>query len=81
MAQQRTSSPYSFFGLGQQTFKGTIENRSMGGIRTYSDSIHVNLRNPASYGNLRLTTYTVGAVHTETWLKQIQQKKLTTIQL
>ncbi|PQJ31905.1 hypothetical protein BST92_08180 [Nonlabens arenilitoris] len=67
MAQQRTSSPYSFFGLGQQTFKGTIENRSMGGIRTYSDSIHVNLRNPASYGNLRLTTYTVGAVHTETW--------------
>lgn len=67
LAQQRTSSPYSFFGLGQQTFKGTIENRSMGGLRTYSDSIHINLRNPASYGNLRLTTYTVGAVHTETW--------------
>lgn len=66
-AQQRTSSPYSFFGLGQQTFKGTVENRSMGGIRTYSDSIHVNLRNPAAYGNLRLTTYTVGAAHTETW--------------
>jgi len=65
-AQQRTSSPYSFFGLGQQTFKGTVENRAMGSIRTYSDSIHVNLRNPASYGNLRLTTYAVGATHTQT---------------
>lgn len=67
MSQQRTSSPYSFFGLGQQTFKGTVENRAMGSIRTYSDSIHVNLRNPASYGNLRLTTYSVGATHTENW--------------
>ncbi|MGB5980812.1 MAG: hypothetical protein WBG46_01585 [Nonlabens sp.] len=66
-SQSRTSSPYSFFGLGQQTFRGTIENRAMGGLSTYLDSIHVNLRNPASYGKLRLTTYTVGAVHTETW--------------
>lgn len=66
MAQQRTSSPYSFFGLGQQTFKGTVENRAMGSLRTYSDSIHVNLRNPAAYGNLRLTTYSIGATHTET---------------
>ena len=75
LAQQRTSSPYSFFGLGQQTFKGTIENRSMGGIRVYSDSIHVNLRNPASYGNLRLTTYTVGAVHTETWAETAAEQE------
>ncbi len=67
IAQQRTSSPYSFFGLGQQTFKGTIENRAMGSIRTYSDSIHINLRNPAAYGNLRLTTYAIGATHTENW--------------
>ncbi|MGJ8683446.1 MAG: hypothetical protein ACSHWW_02400 [Nonlabens sp.] len=75
IAQQRTSSPYSFFGLGQQTFKGTIENRSMGGIRTYSDSIHLNLLNPAAYGNLRLTTYTVGAVHTETWAETATEKE------
>jgi long-subunit fatty acid transport protein len=66
-AQSRTSSPYSFFGLGQQTFKGTIENRSMGGMLTYADSIHVNLRNPAAYGNLRVTTYSLGAVHTKTY--------------
>lgn len=66
-AQSRTSSPYSFFGIGQQTFRGTIENRSMGGLRTHLDSIHINLRNPAGYGRLKLTTFTVGSVHTETW--------------
>lgn len=74
IAQQRTSSPYSFFGLGQQTFKGTIENRAMGSLRTYSDSIHINLRNPAAYGNLRLTTYAVGATHTETWATDGDQR-------
>jgi long-subunit fatty acid transport protein len=67
LAQSRTSSPYSFFGLGQQTFNGTIENRSMGGMRTFVDSVHINLRNPAAYGNLRVTTYAIGAVHSKTW--------------
>jgi long-subunit fatty acid transport protein len=66
-AQSRTSSPYSFFGLGQQTFKGTIENRSMGSMLTYVDSVHINLRNPAAYANLRVTTYSLGAVHSKTW--------------
>jgi hypothetical protein len=59
-AQERTSSPYSFYGLGLNTFKGTVENRSMGGLSIFSDSIHVNLQNPAALGRLRLTTYTVG---------------------
>jgi hypothetical protein len=48
-AQQGTASPYSFYGLGTLKFKGTVENRSMGGISVYLDSIHVNLRNPAAY--------------------------------
>ncbi len=60
-AQERTSSPYSYYGIGLTNFKGTVENQSMGGLRIFSDSIHVNLRNPASYGKLKLTTYTVGA--------------------
>jgi long-subunit fatty acid transport protein len=67
LSQSRTSSPYSFFGIGQQTFRGTVENRSMGGMRTHLDSIHINLRNPAAYGKLRLTTFSIGGVHTETW--------------
>lgn len=60
-AQERTSSPYSFYGLGLNTFGGTVENKTMGGLSIFSDSIHVNLQNPAAYGRLRLTTYTVGA--------------------
>ncbi|WP_029037771.1 outer membrane beta-barrel protein [Salinimicrobium xinjiangense] len=60
-AQERTSSPYSFYGLGLNTFGGTVENKSMGGLSIFSDSIHVNLQNPAAYGRLRLTTYTIGA--------------------
>lgn len=48
-AQEGTASPYSFYGIGSLKFKGTVENRSMGGIGVYLDSIHVNLRNPAAY--------------------------------
>jgi len=77
-AQEGTLSPYSFFGIGTLKFKGTAENRAMGGISVYSDSIHVNLRNPASYGgeNLKLynqeqrpVIFTVGASHSEVTLK------------
>jgi len=48
-AQEGTASPYSFYGIGSLKFKGTVENRSMGGLSIYNDSIHVNLRNPAGY--------------------------------
>ena len=47
--QQGTASPYSFYGIGSLKFKGTVENRSMGGMGVYLDSVHFNLRNPASY--------------------------------
>ena len=52
--QEGTASPYSFYGIGSQKFKGTVENRSMGGLSIYNDSIHINLRNPASYGGNNL---------------------------
>lgn len=57
IAQESTSSPYSFYGLGSLKFKGTVENRSMGGISVYTDSIHINLRNPASYTGTNLAFY------------------------
>lgn len=60
-AQERTSSPYSFYGVGLNTFRGTVENKAMGGLSFFSDSIHLNLRNPAAHGRLKLTTYTLGA--------------------
>jgi len=68
-AQEGTSSPYSFYGIGLTKFKGTVENQSMGGLRLFSDSIHLNLRNPAGYGKLKLTTYTVGGSHQSTQIK------------
>ncbi|MFD2552690.1 hypothetical protein ACFSQP_12790 [Bizionia sediminis] len=56
-AQDGTASPYSFYGIGSLKFKGTVENRSMGGIGVYTDSIHLNLRNPAAYGMHNLAVY------------------------
>jgi hypothetical protein len=61
IGQEGTFSPYSFFGVGNNTFRGTAENRSMAGLSIFSDSIHVNLQNPAAYADLRLTTFTIGA--------------------
>jgi len=53
-AQQGTVSPYSIFGIGDLRSNGTVENQMMGGIAVYADSIHLNLRNPAAYGQLGL---------------------------
>lgn len=68
-AQEGSSSPYSYYGIGLTKFRGTVENQSMGGISVFSDSIHINLQNPASYGKLQLTTYTVGGSLTGTNLE------------
>ena len=77
-AQQGTASPYSFYGIGSLTFKGTVENRSMGGLSIYMDSIHMNLRNPAGYAGRNLeyynyesrpVKYTVGGSHSSLNLK------------
>lgn len=82
-AQEGVISPYSFFGIGTLKFKGTAENRAMGGISVYSDSIHVNLRNPASYGGENLKYYneeqrpvifTVGGSHSDVTLKTDDSK-------
>ncbi|KAB1067402.1 hypothetical protein F6U93_11190 [Tamlana haliotis] len=77
-SQQSTASPYSYYGIGNINFKGTVENRSMGGLSIYNDSIHMNLRNPASYGGENLASwgnqsrpvkYTVGGAHQSSTLK------------
>ncbi len=61
LAQEGTFSPYSYYGIGNNTFRGTAENRSMAGLSTFSDSIHLNLQNPAGYSELRLTTFSIAA--------------------
>lgn len=80
LAQEGTASPYSFYGIGTLKFKGTVENRSMGGMGVYLDSVHVNLRNPAAYvgknvdafpfdGESRPVKFTVAGTMTDTKLK------------
>lgn len=68
-AQQGTASPYSFFGIGDVRFKGTLENRSMAGVAVEQDSIHLNIENPASYASLLQTTFTVGGTFATSNLK------------
>lgn len=68
-AQQGSASPYSFYGIGDSRFKGTIENRSMAGVVVEQDSIHLNIDNPASYASLLLTTFTVGGTFGTSTLK------------
>ncbi|WP_406682897.1 hypothetical protein N1F78_09380 [Seonamhaeicola sp. MEBiC1930] len=76
--QEGTASPYSFYGIGSLKFKGTVENRSMGGISVFIDSVHVNLRNPASYATKNIAgwnsesrpvKFAVGGSFTSTGLK------------
>lgn len=68
-SQENNASPYSYYGIGDVKFKGTVENRSMGGLSILPDSIHVNLQNPAMYNSLKWTTYTVGASVKDTKFK------------
>ena len=63
-AQEGTSSPYSFYGLGDIKFRGTHDVRSMGGLAVAYDSIHINLLNPASYSRLKITNFVVGGTST-----------------
>lgn len=61
LAQEGTTSPYSYYGIGTLKFRGTVENRAMAGLGIFADSIHLNLQNPAGYSELGLVTLS-GAV-------------------
>ncbi|MGG5577816.1 hypothetical protein ACPDHL_10810 [Myroides sp. C15-4] len=60
-AQQGTASPYSFYGIGDLGYNGTNEYKAMGGNSVYSDSLHLNLMNPAAISQLKATTFSVGS--------------------
>jgi hypothetical protein len=74
-AQDNTSSPYSYYGLGEIKFKGTQDSRAMGGLNIVGDSIHLNLINPASYSKLKLTTFAVGGTSNFNKLKTDSDKE------
>lgn len=68
-SQEGTSSPYSFYGIGEAKFNGSLESRSMGGLSVSKDSTHINLQNPAGLSNLKWTTFTIGGSNKQTTLK------------
>ncbi len=86
-AQNGTVSPYSFFGLGDLRTATTVENHMMGGIGMYTDSIHVNLQNPASLGGMGLqidetfgiTTYTAGSSYQNIDLKTANEAESSSV--
>jgi len=75
MAQEGTTSPYSFFGIGELKFRGTVENRSMGGLSVFSDSIHVSIQNPAHLAGLSLVNYSVSGSHRTESLQNATDKQ------
>jgi long-subunit fatty acid transport protein len=75
LAQEGTSTPYSFYGIGDIRFKGTNETRSMGGLSVFPDSIHINLQNPAHFASLKLTTFSIGGTHANTKSKSETQEE------
>jgi len=57
-AQRTNSSPYSFFGIGDQAKLKTVEEVAMGQMGGVLDSeFQLSFTNPASYGSLLWTTY------------------------
>ncbi|MRT16468.1 hypothetical protein F3C99_05810 [Vitellibacter sp. q18] len=82
LAQEGTTSPYSYYGIGGLKFRGTAESRAMGGLGVFSDSIHLNLQNPASYGGLKLINFSVAGSHQAiTQKNQTESQKTSTTSL
>jgi hypothetical protein len=65
-SQEGTSSPYSFYGIGETRVTGTIESRSMAGLSIVPDSTHINLQNPAGLANLKWTTFALAGTSNHT---------------
>lgn len=70
MAQRSNSSPYSYFGIGDEFSINTVEQSSMGGIGVaFSHYKYLNFTNPAAYGNLKYTTYAFGLLSNDLTIK------------
>lgn len=73
-AQKYTSSPYSYVGFGEMLSSTTVENQAMGKMSIYTDSIHLNLNNPAALGKLKVTNYAIGLSSSYSSLASDSQK-------
>lgn len=79
MAQRSSSSPYSYFGIGDEFNTTTVEQSSMGGIGVaYSHYKYLNFINPAAYADLRYTTYAFGLLNNDLTVKSASTKQNST---
>tara|TARA_R110002072_G_scaffold71681_16_gene171780 strand:+ start:789 stop:2078 length:1290 start_codon:yes stop_codon:yes gene_type:complete len=63
-SQRSTSSPYSYFGVGEEFGTRTVEQISMGSIgAAYSSDRYLNFINPASLSELKFATYVFGILN------------------
>ncbi len=59
-AQRNNTSPYSFFGIGEEAAQKTVEEITMGQIGVaFNSTYKLTFSNPASLASLRFTTYTL----------------------
>lgn len=76
LAQRTSSSPYSFFGIGEQYNPRTVENSTMGGIGVaFNHYKYLNFTNPAANAFLRQTTYSLGILNNDLTLKTADSKQ------
>lgn len=79
LAQRTSSSPYSFFGIGEQYTPRTVENATMGGIGvSFNHYKYLNFTNPAANAFLRQTTYAIGLLNNDLTVKSADAKQSST---
>lgn len=77
--QRTNSSPYSYFGIGDEFSTTTVEQSSMGGIGVaFSHYKYLNFTNPAAYANLRYTIYGFGLLNNDLTIKSETTKQNST---
>lgn len=70
MAQRSNSSPYSYFGVGEEFNTNTVIQNSMGGIGVaFNHYKYLNFTNPAATVRLRYTTYGFGLLNNDLTVK------------
>ena len=77
-AQKTSASPYSVLGIGDDVSSKTVEEMSMGGVGTASNSTYqFTFSNPASYSSILLTTYSLAGQNRGISLKDATGKQKT----
>lgn len=82
-AQKSNSSPYSFFGIGENVETLSVEQIGMGGAGvSFQDNYHLNFSNPASLASLQYTVYTVaGTINNLTVKDNVESEKASNTKL